>query len=320
MNFIIRILGSSGAFPTFERFSTAHFVSVYQKHFLIDCGEGTQIQLKRFKTKFGKINNIFISHLHGDHFFGLLGLISSYNLSKRTTDLNIYAPADLEKILFSENSFFRRSELSFKINFFPHPDENKVIYHDKNLEIECFQLSHNIPTWGFLFREKQRPPNIKKEKITELNLTIEQIKALKSGQDITVGGKKYKNEELTFTQSSPRSYAFCSDTSYYEKIVPIIKNVDLLYHEATFLEKDYSDAVRYRHSTAKQAAMIASKAHAKKLIIGHFSNRYQSVKSIEKEAKEVFQNTIAANDGMKIEILLDHKIEINEHNSDSTMV
>lgn len=320
MNFIIRILGSSGAFPTFERFSTAHFISVYEKHFLVDCGEGTQIQLKRFKTKFGKIDNIFISHLHGDHFFGLLGLISSYNLSKRTTDLNIYAPAKLETILFSENSFFRRNELYFKINFFSLPEENKVIYEDKNLEIECFKLSHNIPTWGFLFKEKQRPPNVIKEKITELKLTIEQIKALKLGQDIKIGRKKYKNEELTLRQSSPRSYAFCSDTVYYEEIVPIIKNVDLLYHEATFLEKDYSEAARVRHSTAKQAAEIALKANAGKLIIGHFSNRYSTTKSFEKEAKEVFQNTIAVSDGMKIEIFLDHKIQINEHNSDSTMV
>jgi len=320
MNFIVRILGSSGAFPTYKRFSTAHFISIYDKHFLVDCGEGTQIQLSRFNTKFGKLENIFISHLHGDHFFGLLGLISSYNLAKREAELNIYAPKELENILFSENSFFRRKELNYKVNIIPLSPKHSVIYENKNLQIEAFQLAHNIDTWGFIFREKQRPPNVIKEKIAELNLSIEQIKKLKQGKDIKIGDKTYKNETLTIHHNSPRSYAFCSDTAYYEKIVPIIRNVDLLYHEATFLEKDYTEAVKVKHSTAKQAATIAKKANVGNLLIGHFSNRYRNLNNFEIEAKEVFPKTIAVNDGMKIEIFPDHKIEVNEHNSNSTVV
>lgn len=312
MNFKVQILGSSSALPSYKRFSTAQIVTIYEQAFLIDCGEGTQIQLYRFNAKYGKIKNIFISHLHGDHFFGLFGLISSYNLTGRTKDLNIYAHQNLEKIFRTEYSIIHLDDLNFKIFFHHLPDNNSVIFENNKCLVESFPLKHSIDSCGFLFKEKKQAPNIIKEKILEYNLTIEQILDLKNNNDIIINNIKYKNSEFTKPSIEPRSYAFCTDTAYFEDIIPIIKNVDLLYHEATFLSTELDTALLTGHSTAQQAAEIAKKAEVSKLIIGHFSTRYKSKKIFLTEAQKIFENTLLAEDGMEIQIDKKHKVTVVE--------
>lgn len=309
MNFNIQILGSSSALPTYNRFPTAQIVTVHQEPFLIDCGEGTQIQLRRFNTKFGKIKNIFISHLHGDHFFGLFGLISSYNLTGRTKALNIYAHKNLEKIFNTDYSLVDTKNLNFDLIFHHLPENSQIIYEDKKMSVVSFPLKHSIETCGFKFIEKKLSPNIRKEKITELGLSISQILQLKKGLDIKIEDVLYKNSELTIAAPEPRTYAFCSDTAYAEEIIRYIENVDLLYHEATFLSKEKETALLTRHSTATQAAEIAKKAKVKSLIIGHFSSRYKFTKPYLVEAKALFGNVFLAYDGLEIEI--DNKHNIN---------
>ncbi len=303
MSFTLTILGSSSALPTSERFTTAQVINILERFFLIDCGEGTQIQLRKYKIGFGKINNVFISHLHGDHFLGLLGLISTFNLLGRENDLNIYCPAELENILNCQLNYFENN-LIFKIIYHPlNFNHTEIIYEDDKLTVKSFPLKHKIPTSGFLFEEKQKPKNIIKEKIEELNIPIKEIIKIKQGHDfIASTGKLYKNEELTLSPSKPRSYAYCSDTSYCEDIIPIIKKVDLLYHEATFMNDMKERAKQTFHSTTIDAATIAKKADVKKLIIGHFSARYKDIEPVLQEAKSVFPNTLAAEDGMIISI------------------
>ena len=296
MSFELKILGSASALPTSDRFPSAQLLNVNERFFLIDCGEGTQIQLRRFKSKLLRINNIFISHLHGDHFIGLFGYISTLNLLGRNTELNIYCPKELHEIINKNSEIF--GKLQFKINFIYHKNisPNKI-YDDKNVEVFSFELKHSVPTWGFLFREKQKQPNIKKETIKKYSPTIEQINNLKNGKDIIINGRTLKNSDLTTPAKPPKSYAYCSDTMYFEDIIDIIKNADLLYHETTFT-KDLSAKAKDRmHSTAEQAAIIAKKANVKKLIIGHFSARYKNIDVLENEAKTIFKNTKAVNDG-----------------------
>ena len=312
MNFRVQILGSSSALPSYKHFPSAQIVTVHDEPFLIDCGEGTQIQLRRFNTKFGKIKNIFISHLHGDHFFGLFGLISSYNLTGRTQDLNIYSDQNLELIFKTQYPLVNISELKFNLIFHHLPMNQKVIFENKNLQIESFPLKHSISTWGFIFKEKKRSPNIRKEKINELSLTIEQILTLKDSKDLIIDDKIYKNSDLTIQSPEPRRYAFCSDTSYNEAIIEIIKKADLLYHEATFLSSDKQTAEATGHSTAAQATLIAQKANVKSLIIGHFSTRYKSLKPYLSEARKIFDKTILAEDGMIAEIDIEHNLRVFE--------
>ncbi len=296
MSFELKILGSASALPTSNRFPSAQLLNVNERFFLIDCGEGTQMQLRKFKTKILRINNIFISHLHGDHFLGLFGYISTLNLLGRNTDLNIYCPKELHEIINKNSEIF--GNLQFKINFIYHKDTSpNKIYDDKNVEIFSFKLKHSVPTWGFLFREKQKQPNIKKETIEKYSPTIEQINKLKNGKDITVNGKLLKNNELTLPPKPQKSYAYCSDTMYFENIIDIIKNVDLLYHEATFTKDLKEKAAERMHSTAEQAAIIAKKANVKKLIIGHFSARYKTTDKLKNEAREIFKNSFTVNDG-----------------------
>jgi len=296
MSFELKILGSASALPTSKRFPSAQLLNVNERFFLIDCGEGTQIQLRKFKTKFLRINNILISHLHGDHFIGLFGYLSTLNLLGRNTDINIYCPKDLHDIINKNTEIF--GNMQFKINFIYHKDKSpNKIYDDKNIEIFSFKLKHSVPTWGFLFREKQKPPNIKKETIIKYSPSIEQINELKKGKDIKINGKLLKNSDLTIPAKPPKSYAYCSDTAYFEDIINIIKNVDLLYHEATFAKDLFTNAKERMHSTSEQAALIAKKANVKKLIIGHFSARYKNADILETEAKSIFNNTKAVNDG-----------------------
>ncbi len=294
MIFSVTVLGSSSALPTATRFPTAHLLNAYERFFLIDCGEGTQIQLRKFHLKFSKINNIFISHLHGDHYFGLFGLISSFSLLGRKNDLNIYAHADLENII--KNQF--QYELNFTINFHKLPNKNEIIYEDKNITVETFPLKHRIPTNGFLFKEKKRELNLKKNVVKEFNLSIKDILGIKQGHDfVWEDGKVIKNNKLTEKPYKIRSYAFCSDTAYYPKITDTIKNVDILYHETTFSDDLKNIAKETFHSTSKQAAEIAKQANVKKLLIGHFSSRYKKLYIFEKESKSIFENTELVKEG-----------------------
>ncbi|MBT3208438.1 MAG: ribonuclease Z [Bacteroidetes bacterium] len=297
-SFQLRILGSNSALPTSTKFSTAHILNICERFFLIDCGEGTQIQIRKFKIKFNKINHIFISHLHGDHYFGLFGLISTFNLIGRKNDLNIHCNKDLENII---NFLFKNyaEDLSFKINFHHLKyDKSYLIFEDDKLTIHSFPLKHRIQTCGFLFSEKQKDKKFKKELIDYYNIQIKDIVKIKQGADLILEhGKIIPNSELTYPPEKARSFAFCSDTAYTEEIVEYISNVDLLYHEATFKHDLKEMAKKTFHSTNVQAATIAKKANAKKLLIGHFSSRYKDTSEIIEEAREVFPNTFITNDG-----------------------
>lgn len=291
--------------PTSKRNLTAHVLNVHERFFLIDCGEGTQIQLRRNKIRFGKINHIFISHLHGDHIFGLFGLISTFNLLNRDKNLHIYAHSELENILTRHIEYFERN-LSFKIIYHHiNPKLNEIIFEDSKLTVETIPLKHRVPCCGFLFKEKPHLKNIKKTFVEKYVVPIAQIQKIKEGDDfITESGKIIPNAEITLPQFKQRSYAYCTDTAYYEKIIPIINNVDLLFHESTYANNLKKQAKETFHSTAEQAATIAKKANAAKLLIGHFSARYKDITNLIVEARSVFENTIVAEDGEKYEIPL----------------
>jgi ribonuclease Z len=298
VSFSVTILGSSSALPTSERFPTAHLLNANERFFLIDCGEGTQIQLRKYRIRFGKINHIFISHLHGDHIFGLFGLISSFNLVGRTATLHIFGPDQIEELILDHLKFFQ-NDLSFEIavHKFQH-HRPATILKDSNVEVITIPLKHRVPTCGFLFREMQVPRNIKKEMVEKYSIPIRDIVKIKEGKDYkTSQGKTIPNSELTLPPFRTRSYAYCSDTAYSEDVIEIVKHVDILYHETTFLNKDKDLAAETLHSTSREAAEIASKAEVRKLLIGHFSSRYKSYDTFEKEAQEVFPETTAVNDG-----------------------
>lgn len=308
MTFSLTVLGSSSALPTKDRFPTAHVLNVHERFFLVDCGEGTQIQLKRFgNVKYSKLNHIFISHLHGDHIFGLYGLISSLDLMGRTNDLHIYAYKDLEDILNNHLKYFGEN-MGYKIVFHAvDPYINAVVYEDHCMTVETIPLKHRIPTCGYLFREKQPAKNIHKEAIEKYNLSIADIARIKEGNDYTTEtGEIIPNSEFTYIPYTPRSYAFCSDTMYSEKIIDIIKGVDLLYHEATFLDDMDSMAKQTGHSTTIDAGNIATKANVKKLLIGHFSSRYDDnmLPQFRKEVQSVFADSDIVTEGQTYEIPL----------------
>lgn len=298
MTFELTILGSSSAVPTSKRNLTAHVLNVHERFFLIDCGEGTQLQLRRNKIRFGKINHIFISHLHGDHIFGLFGLISTFNLLHRETELHIYAHPELEDILNRHIEYFERS-LSYSIKYHHlNPKLNEVIYNDGKLIVETIPLKHRIPTCGFLFKEVPHLRNLRKDVVKNFDIPISKIKSVQEGEDfITDDGDIVENSRLTFPPYKSRSYAYCTDTAYYEKLIPIIKNVDLLFHEATLDKSLQKQAKETFHSTTHNAATIARKAEVGKLIIGHFSARYKNAEPLVQEAQEIFQNTVSAEDG-----------------------
>lgn len=298
MPFEVTILGNSSALPTSNRYPTGQVLNVLGRFFMIDCGEGTQIQLRRNKIGFGKINHIFISHLHGDHYYGLIGLISTFNLLGRKKDLHIYSPSELKNLIQPQIDFMK-GNMQFKILFHPLDfKKSRQIYIDKKVEIISFPLKHSIPTCGFLFREIKKQPNIKKELVQYYNISIAEIKNIKLGGNfITKNGDIIPHDILTTQPPLPRSYAFCSDTAFHPYIVEIIKCVNLLYHEATFTEEMKEFANKTFHSTAKEAAEIAKLTGAKNLIIGHFSTRYKKLNLFLHEAKQVFENTLIANEG-----------------------
>ncbi|MCR5454524.1 MAG: ribonuclease Z [Bacteroidales bacterium] len=304
MSFNVKILGCGSALPTAYRNATAQIVTHNGQIYLVDCAEATQVLMRRHSIKMGALNHIFISHLHGDHFFGLFGLLSSLDLMGRKGDIYVHCPASLQQMLESPYSPIIVRELGYTLHFVPLAPEGVSITLDaKNLEVYSFPLNHRIPCWGFLFKEKQAQRNIIKDMIPRYNLTISEIVAIKNGSDLTLeDGTVIPNSELSIDPPKPRSYAFVSDTTKLDSVVDIVSGVDLLYHEATYDNSYVKRASETFHCTAGQAAEVAKDANVGKLVIGHFSGRYNSVSLLEKQAREIFPNTVAAEDGMKIEI------------------
>jgi ribonuclease Z len=303
MTFNVTILGSNSAIPTIKRNPTSQLVNHLERFFLIDCAEGTQVQLRRNKIRIQRINHIFISHLHGDHFFGLIGLISSMHLLGRKKELNIYGPPQLKEILDIQLEA-SQTELNYPLEFHPtRPSENETIYEDEKLCISTIPLNHRIPTCGFLFREKQGKRRLIRDEVKALNIPVEQFPGIKNGEDyIKEDGTVIGNGEITKDPHIVRSYAYCSDTSYFEPIIPLIENADLLYHETTFMQDRAQAAADKFHTTTIEAATIAKKAKVKRLIIGHFSNRYDEPNVLLEEAQTVFRNTKLALDGKVFEV------------------
>ncbi len=303
MSFSVTVLGSNSALPTSERYPTAQILTVSERFFLIDCGEGTQMQLRKCRINLSKINHIFISHLHGDHVFGLIGLISTFSLLGRRGALHIYAHPDLEKIMAPQLAYFC-ADLSYFIQYHHlNFDSKEVIYEDKRVIVESFPLSHRVPTCGFLFREKPKEPNVRKEAIFKYGLSIREIVAIKNRQPyFDDQGNLVPFENLIIEPLQPRSYAFCSDTKYFRRIIPHIEGVSVLYHEATFMHELKALAKSSGHTTAHQAATIAKDAQVGKLLLGHFSSRYKSLKPLLEEAQAVFSNAELVKDGVVYEI------------------
>lgn len=298
--FSVTILGNASAIPTQNSHPTSQLVVHDNNYFLIDCGEGTQIQLIKNKIKYHKIDNIFISHMHGDHFFGLIGLISTYHLLGREKSLNIYGPERLKKTI---ENLLEAAYTKLKYELIFHALENKSIMHiydDRQLSVYSFPLVHRIPTWGFKFKEKPKQRRIKKSFVEEFKPTIKEILEIKNGEDyIDLNQNTIRNETITHTPSDLLSYAYCSDTKYDESITEYVKNVNLLYHEATFDNSMKKLATEKFHSTARDAATMAKNSKAGKLILGHFSARYKDLNILLKEATEVFEHTIISKEGME---------------------
>jgi len=296
--FEVTVLGSSSATPTATRHPTAQVLNIHERFFLLDCGEATQIQLRRFKFKIQRIDHIFISHLHGDHYLGLPGLLGTMHLLGRDKELHIYSPPGLKEII-DTNHYHSKTFLNYDLNF--HVLEGKSsarIFEDDKITVETIPMNHRIPCYGFLFKEKEPLRNIIGEKIAEYNIPVQQIQEIKKGEDfISPEGKRIPNSELTLPPHPARSYAYCSDTLYNESFIEQIKNVNLLYHEATFAEDKAERAIETHHCTAKQAGAIAQKANVKKLIIGHYSARYKDLDVLLNETKQVFENTVLAIEG-----------------------
>jgi ribonuclease Z len=278
-------------------------LNVHERLFLIDCGEGTQMQMRRYHIRFGKINHIFISHLHGDHFFGLYPLLSTYNLMGRKTPLNIYAPASIEEML---NRHLEDFDINLAYELIIHPISGrtmKLLLSDKHMEVFSFPLKHRIKTYGFLFREKVADRKMIKNLIAEHKLTIAEISSLKKGKDIIrEDGEVITSDEVTLPPPVPASYAFCSDTGYFPGLSSFVAGVGLLYHEATFGDEHDALARKVGHSTARQAATVAREAGVGRLLLGHFSARYKSPGTLEEEARQIFPAAEAAREGQSYDI------------------
>ena len=303
MIFEVGILGSSSATPIYQRHPTAQGINFHVRDFLIDCWEGTLIQMDRYKIKFHRINHIFISHLHGDHYLGLLGLISTMHLQGRVSTLHIHGPQDLKEIIDIQLKY-SETTLRYPVEFHSiDPKNPSVLYDDEDVTISSIILSHRIPCTGFLFTEKPRQRKLKKDKLAQFNIPVTFYNELKAGKDyIDEEGKTVPNSALTIDPRKPRSYAFCSDTIFDERLISIVKGVDLLYHEATFLSDKADRAKETFHSTAAQAATIAKEAGVRRLIIGHFSARYKNLYPLLEEAKSVFPETTLAIEGDRFSI------------------
>jgi ribonuclease Z len=303
MRFSIKILGSGAAIPSNNRNPSAQLVHVRNHHLLLDCGEGTQMLLKKLSTGTQRIKHIFISHLHGDHYYGLIGLISSYHLLSRKWPLYVYGVSGLKEIIELQ-LMHSRTELVYPLEIHEiDPGKSEVILDEDDFSVRTIPLDHRVPTCGFLVKEKSLKRNIRKEFVSSVKVPVEAFEAIRNGEDFTdTDGRIYPNKDITTDPPAPRSYAYCSDTAYFEPVIRVIKGADALYHEATFAEDKVKDAHEKGHATAREAAIIAKKADVGKLIIGHYSARYKNPEVLVKEARKVFPNTISAEDGMVIEL------------------
>ncbi len=293
----VTILGNNSAVPAHNRHPTAQILQTAEQAVLIDCGEGTQMQMKLYKIKKNKINHIFISHLHGDHYFGLIGLLNSLALNNRLQGLHIYAPEKLKPIIEIQMDV---SGAGFPFRLYFHKIEKEgILFEDKKLKVECFEVNHRIECWGFLFREKKNKRKIITAQAKKFKVPKSFYESLQKGEDFINEKKELiKNEILTTEVEPAKSYAYCADTAFHEPIAEKIKGVDLVYHESTYLDELSKKAGERFHSTSKQAAEIAKKAGAKRLLLGHFSSMYDSLGEFKKEACEVFENSEIAEEGV----------------------
>ena len=303
MRFELTILGCNAAIPSIERFTSAQVLNIQEQLFLLDCGEGTQIRMAAHHIPRAKIQQIFISHLHGDHVFGLMGLLTSYSLGNRTRALHIFAPEGLSEMIHVQLKH-TQSHLSYPLHFHViDPSESKLIFENEIVTVHTIPLKHRIPATGFLFREKPLPRNMIKEKIEAYDIPYQKINGIKQGADfVTTTGQVIPNAELTIAAPKPRSFAYCTDTIYHEAIIPIIEGVDCLYHETTFAHDKLEQAIQTMHTTALQAAQIAKKAKVGQLIMGHYSSRYISLDVLLEEARSVFPESYLGEDGKSFEL------------------
>lgn len=301
--FELHVLGCGSALPTTRHFPTSQIVNVRDKLFMIDCGEGAQLQFRKSRLKFSRLNHIFISHLHGDHCFGLLGLISTFNLLGRTAELHIHSPKGLEDLMIPMLDFFNR-QMTYKVLFHEFgTKEAAVVYEDRSLTVTTIPLRHRMPCCGFLFAEKPGPNHILRDMIDFYQVPVYELNRIKNGADyVTPEGEVIPNARLTRPSAAPRRYAYCSDTIYLPSVTEQIKGVDLLFHEATFAEDAAPHAKETFHTTASQAARIARDAEVKKLLIGHFSARYDDEQVLLDEARAVFPNTQLAKETLCISV------------------
>ncbi|KRB58189.1 ribonuclease Z [Flavobacterium sp. Root186] len=298
----LTILGCYAATPRTLTNPTSQVLEIKNRLFLIDCGEGTQVQLRKNKIKFSKINHIFISHLHGDHLYGLIGTISTFSLLGRTTDLHIYGPKGIKELILLQ---LKLTESWTTYNLFFHELESKeseVIFEDNRVIVKTIPLKHRVYTNGYLFQEKPGERKLNVEAAQHYDIHTAYYQKIKNGGNVTLDdGTVIENEKLSFDPIPAMSYAFCSDTVYNEDVIPIIENADVLYHESTFLETEAQLAQKTLHSTAKEAATIALKANVKHLVLGHYSTRYDGIERFKEEAQEIFPNVLLGDDGLSFE-------------------
>ena len=299
MSIALTILGCHSATPRINAFPTSQYLAINNSHFLIDCGEGTQRQMRKYKVGFSKINHIFISHLHGDHFYGLVGLLATFGILNREKELHIYGPKGIKEVTLLQLKI-SQSHAHFKIIFHELVSKkSELIYEDEKVSVKTIPLNHRVYTNGYLFTEKEKSRKLHTENIRNYKeIDKADYLNIKAGKDIILSsGEVISNSELTIPPPKPLSYAFCSDTSYKPDIISIIENTDLLYHEATFLSDRKDLAKKTKHSTTKQAAKIAKEANVNQLVLGHYSGRYKDISLFKKEAQEVFKNTELAEPG-----------------------
>jgi ribonuclease Z len=303
MTFSVTVLGSGSALPTLNRNPSAHLLNANERLFLIDCAEGTQVQLRKSRVHLQRIKAIFITHLHGDHFYGLIGLLTTFHLLGRREELHLYGPDMLEDIINLQLKASRTTLIYPVIFHVLTGDVPVTILENDFMTVESFPLVHSVPTWGFLFREKRQLRRIRKEIVDGLNVPVEEFLPIKQGKDFTdTDGIVHPNASITADPPKPKSYAYCTDTVYDEKIVPWIQGADLLYHETTFMEDMAQMAKDKLHATAREAAVIAQKAGVHKLLIGHFSARYDDLGPLLAEAKAVFPETFLAEEGLTFKV------------------
>lgn len=303
MSFALTILGSSGALPAYGRFPSSQYLTIQNRHFLIDCGEGAQMQLMKYQIPVHRINHIFISHLHGDHYLGLVGLLFSMHLQKRTAALHLYSQKGLDEIILLHLKY-SKSTLNYTIQFHLfEPDQPVVLFEDEALTVETIPLIHKLPCAGFLFREKQKPFRIDKQKLLP-DMKLQHIVLLKTGADVYDDNHNllYRNSDFTLPPTPSYSYAYCSDTAWNEGMITQLQHVTMLYHEATFMEDERDKAIETKHSTTLDAARMAQQTHAGKLLIGHFSARYRELEPVLAEARTLFANTELAIEGNTFEL------------------